>query len=295
MRRTKLNFTVILLTLALISSALAVGTMSKYAIGGGATDKAQVAKWGVTIDIDGGNSFGTEASNMAVVSSNTHKVVAPGTDSDEFDGAMTVTLKGTPEVAFQLTIDLGTTEDVFLKNGTYPDYTAADVDNTRGTFEVNETEGYYYPVVFTFTHYWNDGAYSLAGCIGTSGVDQVVEDAYYEVPTVAGYTEAEAFTGTLAEFDKFFENISTAMACVNANYVLDDQFVLEWAWDFGDPANNQKDTMLGNFAADKVEGGTRFATAPDGVTPYVDGTDYNLELDYTFTITIEQLDVNTNY
>ena len=84
--------------------------------------------------------------------------------------------------------------------------------------------------------------------------------------------------------DAFFVEISTQMAEVNANYKLDDQFKLTWEWVFGDPANNQADTLLGNLAEDKVSG-------TDGCTgSLTEGIDYNLELAYDFSIKIEQID-----
>ena len=280
----KLRFTVIMVALALVTSVFAVGTLSKYNIGGSATDNAVVAQWGVTIDIEGTNSFAKQSSDGAIVSASLNKVVAPGTSSSEAKldandnnaGEMKVTLKGTPEVDFRLTIDLGTTEDVFLKGGenvTYPDYTSATTDASRGTFALEET---YYPVVFTFTHYYSNLSYSLAGCMGNSGVERVSAD------TITGYANAEAFVGTLAQLDAFFENISAAMYHVKANYVLDDQFTLTWEWVF--EGDNKADTVLGNLAADKTNGTSLFNGG------LVDGEDYNLELAYQFTITIEQLD-----
>ncbi len=272
----KIRLTVIMVALALVTSVFAVGTLSKYSIGGGAGDDARVAKWGVTIDIEGQNSFATESSNGAIVSSNSDKVVAPGTDSTESDGLMAVTLKGTPEVDFQLTINLGTTQDVFLKAGTYPDFTKATVDGARDNFtQAND----YYPVVFTFTHYYN--GYSLEGCVnpGIAGTtDSGVTKVLTTVPTITGYANAEAFTGTLAQMDAFFENISKVMEKVEANYELDDRFELTWAWEFGDSANNPADTMLGNLAADPA----LYGALPAGT--------YNLNLAYTFSISIEQLD-----
>ena len=181
---------------------------------------------------------------------------------------MSVTLKGTPEDDIQLTIDLYPTQDFYLAAGTYPDFTKATVDGVRPTFD--QTDDPYNPVVFTFTHYYN--GYSLADAVGSSGVGTA------SAAPITGYAYAEAFTGTLDQMDAFFENISTAMAHVQANYVLDDYFELTWAWEFGDPANNQADTMLGNLAADPA----LYSTLPAGT--------YNLNLAYTFSISIEQLD-----
>lgn len=292
MASSKLRFTVIMVALALVTSVFAVGTLSKYTIGGAANDTAAVAKWGVTIDIEGENSFAEQSSNGAIISASTNRrnVVAPGTDTVESDGLMKVTLKGTPEVAFRLTIDLGevgtTNQDVFLAAGTYPNYTkATGGTDPRDTFTIAEN---YYPVEFTFTHYYTDESWSLAGCVGNSGVAHA-EDANY-VDANGHYDAKETFTGTLAELDAFFANISQTMEYVNANYVLDDQFTLEWRWVFDeeDGGNSLADTMLGNLAADATTFGT--FTIDEDEVELVDGTDYNLDVAYNFTITIEQLD-----
>lgn len=291
MASSKLRFTVIMVALALVTSVFAVGTLSKYTIGGAANDNAVVAQWGVTIDIEGTNSFAKQSKDGAIVSASANKVVAPGTNSseaklnasDDDAGEMKVTLKGTPEVDFRLTIDLGTTEDVFLKgsaNTTYPDYTSATTDASRGTFALAET---YYPVVFTFTHYYTDSSYSLYGCIGETGLEYDAIEDYVDANDY--YDAKETFKGTLAQLDAFFANISARMSHVQANYVLDDQFVLTWEWVFD--GNHQADTVLGNLAADKTNGTSLFEGN------LVDGVDYNLELAYQFTITIEQLDTET--
>ena len=290
MRKSRtLRMTVLVMALALITSVFAVGTLSKYSIGGNGDDAARVAKWGVTIDITGTNSFATESSNGAIVSSNTNNVVAPGTSSleakldadDSNNGDVVVTLKGKPEVDFSLTIDLGTTEDVVLKAGTYKDYTGATVDNARGDFTLAKD---YYPVVFTFTHYYNEGSYSLEGCVGQSGVVKTTGT----VATVDGYASAEAFTGTLAQMDAFFARISTVMNHVEANYTLDDQFKFTWEWVFGDSANNQADTMLGNLAASADFANLAKKEGDSWVN--MSSEDYHLNLAYQFTIDIEQID-----
>ena len=85
----------------------------------------------------------------------------------------------------------------------------------------------------------------------------------------------------LAAIKSYFDGLSTAQ--IAANTPLDAVYVLTWAWEIGDPANNAKDTTLGNIAA-----GT--TTKNFAGTELVDGTNYNLDLEYTLEIIVTQVD-----
>lgn len=92
-----------LLVLVLLSTCLISGTFAKYTTNGSGTDNARVAKWGVTIVVEGSKAFeknyqtndsqATAITNS--VSATNDKVLAPGTKGTLF----TVKTEGTPEVA----------------------------------------------------------------------------------------------------------------------------------------------------------------------------------------------------
>jgi len=89
--------------IACLATCCAVGgTFAKYTTSGSATDSARVAKWGIVLEIEGnGAAFSTTegtAPNYTVKSSDTVKVVAPGTEGKLASYKFT----GTPEVALNL-------------------------------------------------------------------------------------------------------------------------------------------------------------------------------------------------
>lgn len=94
---------VLLLALVLITSCFVGGTFAKYVTSGDALDYARVAKWGVTVTAhETGDVFAT-AYDTTVKSSDTEKVVAPGTEKDN---AALVTLSGKPEVSVKVDYEI---------------------------------------------------------------------------------------------------------------------------------------------------------------------------------------------
>ncbi len=228
-----------LLVAVLLTTCAISGTFAKYVTSDSSTDTARVAKWGVSVVASGDDLFNTTytdtTNGLTVKSSDTDKVVAPGTSNEEFDAdGLTFEIKGTPEVAVKITYDFTATNDIYLGKGTYNDDTTGD--DTVPDYSVDEV---YYPVVFTLT---KDGT--------------------------------EVKTGNLADIKEYFDDLTEASTQIAVNTKLDATYVLTWAWAFGDPANNQKDTTLGNLAA-----GTTTTT-----------NDYNINLEYALEITVEQVD-----
>ena len=148
---------VLMVALTLITSCFVSSTYAKYVVGGGVDETARVAKFGVTITatgtlfdttylaVAGGNTPGNGASTgLTVESSNSDKLVAPGTKNDT---GMTFTVAGTPEVAVRVFMDIdANAKEIFLKAKTdLPDMTTADATDT---FD-QATD--YYPVQFTLT------------------------------------------------------------------------------------------------------------------------------------------------
>ena len=263
MKNKTMRVAALLLALTLMTSCFVGGTFAKYVTGAETQDTARVAKWGVMLTVSGDGIFSKEYEdgNKTVISSNTDKLVAPGTKNDT---GITFTIKGTPEVAFKVTVGLGTNEDVFLKADTYTDYTELKVQ-PDGSYKYEEftLAKDYYPVVFTLKHTYANGAQSIAAAVAGTGAKVETSDGL------------DTITGTLAQINAVLANVTANMQNVAPNYVLDDDFELTWAWAFGDPANNKADTLLGNLAAG---------------TASIDTANYNLELEYNFSITIEQLD-----
>lgn len=228
-----------LLVAVLLTTCAISGTFAKYVTSDTSADSARVAKWGVSVVASGDDLFNNEYTDtthgLTVKSEDDKNVVAPGTSNTEFGAAgLTFTIEGAPEVAVKITYDFKAIEDIYLGTGTYADDTTGDDTD----FYV-VTGDPYYPVVYTLT---KDGS--------------------------------EVAKGNLAAIDTYFENLTTSSTLIAANTTLDAVYVLTWAWDFGDSANNTKDTTLGNLAA-----GTTTTT-----------NDFNLDLSYSLTITIEQVD-----
>ena len=107
-RKNNKKTTVIIALLLALIAILSFGgyTLSKFVTSGGSTGKAQVAKWGYTMEIDGGNLFGKnykfddkaskvtkDTTGLTVKASGDYNVIAPGTT-----GSMTFTIGGQAEV-----------------------------------------------------------------------------------------------------------------------------------------------------------------------------------------------------
>ncbi len=251
----------LVLVLTLLSTCAISGTFAKYVTSDTASDTARVAKFGVVLTASDSSSFKTEYDSntngytgVTVKSSTTDKVVAPGTKDD---GGIKFAISGTPEVATKITAAMtaGYTE-IFLKAGTYTDYTKAK--KADGSYETFTLENDYYPVVFTLKQ--TSGKVQVEG----EWVDITADSA----PTIK--------SGKLSEIAEAL-NTYTASATYAPNVDLGAEFTLTWEWVFGDSANNQADTVLGQIAAGTYTGLT-------------DGTDYELDIDYTVTFTVEQID-----
>lgn len=117
-----LKFAAIALMITLISTCLLGSTLAKYVTSGTGNDSARVAKWGVVVTASQeGAAFKTEytpddsntAVSLAVESSTTERVIAPGTD-----GKFEFSIKGEPEVAVQVNVEMiGTATGWVLEDG----------------------------------------------------------------------------------------------------------------------------------------------------------------------------------
>ncbi len=224
-----------MMVMTLMTTSVISGTFAKYVTSDSATDKARVAKWGVTVTAVNNDMFTKTYETNAtvddssiinsVVSSTDDKLVAPGTKNEE---GITFAITGTPEVACKVAIKVGAVDasgnvtadpvvDVYLKNGTYSDPTGK-----AETFTVDMTDGFYYPVVYTLTR------------------------------TPAGGVAETVATGNLASvMEKFANKTDEYQAKTNLDEVC-GTYKLTWAWAF-ESGNDEADTFLGNLVA---SGGT---------------------------------------
>ncbi len=236
MKSNKSLKTAALLVMLCLITTCAIGTtFARYTTSGSTGDSARVAKWGVVLTIDGDTMFSNQyatddttnyAGSVSVLSQenadgSSDKVVAPGTASvvkTDSTGALVATnakfsIKGAPEVAVNVNVEITDVSDIFLKAGTYTDYTIAndgngdEGDGYTSTFDLADD---YYPVIFTLN---KDGS--------------------------------QVATGTLQDiYDYFATNWTNVQYAPNTT--LDVEFELSWAWAIDQ--NNQADTLLGNLA-----------------------------------------------
>lgn len=124
-RKNNKKTTVIIALLLALIAILSFGgyTLSKYVTSGGSTGKAQVAKWGYTLEIDGSNLFGKnykfddkaskvtkDTTGLTVKASGDYNVIAPGTT-----GSMTFKIGGQAEVKALIAMGINPIKDVTLE------------------------------------------------------------------------------------------------------------------------------------------------------------------------------------
>lgn len=260
-----------LLVAVLLSTCAISGTFAKYVTSDAASDTARVAKFGVVVTASGSlfdTTYKTSANTpgagvadtdgivLSVTSSDTDKLVAPGTKNNT---GLTFAITGTPEVDVKIDVVVtqadGTAaalKEVFLAKtdaATLPDMTTG---NATDKFK-NEED--YYPVKFTLTQ------------------------------TKDGTTTPLVDAGRLSAVKTALEGLTAAH--IDANKDLSKEIGtlnLTWEWDFdngGLGTYDQQDTLLGALAA-----GTTLTPA----TSLTLGTDYNLDTGIKIAITVTQID-----
>lgn len=251
-----------MIILCLITTCAVSATFAKYTTAGSANDQARVAKWGVELTMDADPAFASEYTNttngLTVQSENGEKVVAPGTSSSEVAGGLRFAITGTPEVKTNIDIAFTFTSDVYLKAGTYYDGTQAtkETDGVK-SYETFDLGADYYPVVFTLKQ---------------------MKDANGDIPVDQQVLE----TGNLAKIKAFLDAYSTGDDSIYApNTDLGAEFELTWEWAID--KNDAADTLLGNLAAGTLP---TYVDVTDTPAP----ADYSLNINYSLTITVTQMD-----
>ena len=211
-----LRAAVLMFAFVLITSCFVGGTFAKYVTGKSGTDSARVAKFGVTVTANG-TMFAKEyaTDDQTVVGTiaksviSTDKVVAPGTESN--GDFVAATVAGTPEVAVRVSYKLDTA--------------TLQLENWK-----DADDEFYCPLVFRVKN--NNGNTVISGMEFQTA--EAMKAAL--VNAVAAYTKDYA-PGT---------DLSGMAA---------DTLAISWEWPFetgtdtDKPANNVKDTFLGDEAA----------------------------------------------
>lgn len=206
-RKNNKKTTVIIALLLALIAILSFGgyTLSKFVTSGGSTGKAQVAKWGYKMSIDGSNLFGKNYKFDSVASKVTkdtdgltvkasgdydHNVIAPGTT-----GSMTFKIGGQAEVNVLIAMGIHPEKDVTLK-----------LQKSDGK------EIVYNPVKWTLKKNGDDvtGAinttlHNVAGTfhsdpvVGTKKPGAVLGDTTYELIWTWAFEGTETFEGITAD------------------------------------------------------------------------------------------------
>ncbi len=199
----------ILLVCVLLTTSVISGTFAKYTTSDTGTDTARVAKWGVSATINGG-AFATQYEKNSITSIDYTVVTNPTGDGKQLVAPGTSgTFAGVKLTgAPEVAVEITHTADLVL-SGWEIDLTDDGVDNPT----------FYCPLVFTVngSEIKQDATNDTAAKL----------EAAVEAAITAGNGEYEANT-----------NLST-IASLNGDF--------GWSWAFGDPANNDSDTALGNL------------------------------------------------
>lgn len=255
----------VLMVAVLLTTCAISGTFAKYVTSDSAADSARVAKFGVVVTADGSlfdttykttanvpgaGAADTDGIVLSVESSDTDKLVAPGTKNTD---GITFVVTGTPEVDVQIDVVVGNTtanNDVYLKQATgLPNMTTG---NATDTFD-NDAD--YYPVKYTLTQ-TKGGATTTTSGLNRAGLESALEGLTKRVDANTDLAGADGI-GTIK---------------------------ITWEWDFdnsGAGTYDMQDTLLGDLAAGTTLTPAKTLTA---------GTDYNLNAAFDISITVTQID-----
>lgn len=295
-----------MMVLTLMTTSVISGTFAKYVTEDSASDKARVAKWGITVQA-GGNLFGkyyakTSDDTIAAASTNVatslddnivDNIVAPGTKNEE---GFTIAINGTPEVEYSVkavvdadleAANIQAVEEIFLESGEYGVMVQADglnaaTDVTKyyiksGDDYVAATGSYTSTTYYELHDYVNvtEKYYPITWTIKAEGIDDILEKRLTDIANTME-TKLTAKAGTL-------------------NVAADCKYNLSWIWKFENTEGyaNGADTILGNLQA--AAKGTLPSTAAvvklDGTTyKAVPTDDYNLDVAFGLTVTVTQED-----
>lgn len=246
-----------LLVAVLITTSTISGTFAKYVTEAEASDSARVAKFGVVVTATGslfddtyinetGGNTPADAGELTVEASG--KAVAPGTKNDT---GITFTVTGTPEVDVLLKVEATATSDICLPDGKYSNMTTGDKS------DVTTIATDYHPVVYKLVH---------------NGTE-------YAGLTLDGL-QAQLVALTTAAGKKYEANKDLSDATEGFG-----TFTITWEWPFGDPTNNEADTVLGDLQAGVILGDHY-----DGTDATVNTETATLTTSFNVSVSVEQID-----
>ena len=273
-----------LLVAVLMTTSVISGTFAKYVTTDSATDSARVAKWGVTV-LASGTLFGQEyneyatddttysetatsnqisataSTSVSLEDNGTGNIVAPGTKNTT---GMTLSIKGTPEVATKVTVSSTDPEgdatnsfsDIYLAAGTYAVLVEAkgvNADNFKDYY-VGTTSDSGESATTTYAKVADNETFSdTAKYYELHDSVTVSAEKYY--PVVWTLTKTGEQSGdTYSTVKSMFDAINTAFAAsTTINKAIDKEYTITWEWEFEDTSIAHKDgadTSLGNLMAD---------------------------------------------
>lgn len=259
----------VLLVAVLLSTSVISGTFAKYTTSDSAKDSARVAKWGVTVKVEGDNAFaeeytqkGSQDANSVVSSVKTttgtnakegESVVAPGTSGT----LTTVKIEGTPEVAVKVNYN-ATLKLEGWKIDKQEDAAAA-ADNQETTDNTEE----YCPLIFTVKITTKDDDSEETTTTYVYKIGTVTGNNDTSTTTTTGENSETVTTVTCRNIATLQEQVLKAICGDTANKATKDhsyeantnlyrQVEVTWEWAFEDKTENSyqtdaKDTALGNL------------------------------------------------
>lgn len=242
----------ILLVVTLLSTCVISGTFAKYVTKAEGTDEARVAKWGVLLSLNAGNTFSNEykthdttyTSAVSVKSEDDANVVAPGTSAADIGAEIKASISGKPEVATRYAITIENIKDIVLPAGEHTDYTVLNQ-----TTDADGKITYAYDGKFTTTEDYSPLKWTLKLGDTSLATGKSLTDVIDQMSKIQGKIEANIpgveNVQVSASKDEGKIEISFDAA---PNTEITGEFTLTWEWPF-ETGHDKEDTLLGNIIA----------------------------------------------
>ncbi len=320
-----------LLVAVMLSTCAISGTFAKYTTSDSATDTARVAKWGVSLQVDGslfGKNYSdandnkptvsTTDSDISVETSDTSKLVAPGAQSDK---GLHIALNGTPEVRTSVSGTI-VVKNVYLSAGTYAQMLEVTVNEVD--FDT-EKAGLYTKSGTTYSKLQDSAAYDADENYYKVHTTVVLQDAYYpvvyslqgatgdvtytassnttcSVDSINGLAAAlsqainngTAITATGDGHTKTYTIPATNVLAPNTNLATTlkiSNSVISWEWEF-EGVNDPADTILGLLAADASSVVKLSNSSYVALTAGTDSAVNDYNLETSFSISLTVTQIN---
>ena len=210
----------VLLVCVLLTTSVISGTFAKYVTSAEATDSARVAKWGISMNSTGSDTFvGLYDSSVDAIDDK--DVVAPGTSR-----SAVYQISGQPETDYVVTFKGTMIHDIYLGKGTYtytPD--AGDDITYVGMGKTMGDSDKYFPLTYKL-----------------------------KIETTNG-TEENFVAGTVYSYATLAEAMAALTNCkvlFDANEGCDVKVTLTWEWPFAGQ-DDAADTVLGDLIANNED------------------------------------------